>query len=61
MCNPVHQEEDLTVIARYDVGYRTEEVIKWCPDCGAIVIDSETDGRVNAGNVVPMRFPRKDR
>lgn len=34
-----------------------QSVVRWCPDCGAVVVDGELDGRVRAGAVMPMRFP----
>lgn len=38
-------------------GWNTESVVKWCPECGAVVVDTELDGRVVPGNVARMRFP----
>lgn len=34
------------------------EVVRWCPNCGAVVIDVEVDGRVYPGRVSGMRFPK---
>lgn len=34
-----------------------ETVVRWCPTCGAIVIDIDVDGRTAPGRVMPMRFP----
>jgi len=34
----------------------TESVVRYCPECGAIVIDREVDGRI-MGSVVKMKFP----
>lgn len=31
-------------------------VIRWCPECGAVVIDNDVDGRVYSGKVMPMRL-----
>ena len=31
-------------------------VIRWCPECGAIVIDNDVDGRVYPGKVMPMKL-----
>jgi hypothetical protein len=31
-------------------------VIRWCPDCGAVVVDLEIDGRL-VGHSTRMRFP----
>lgn len=35
-----------------------QTVVRWCPDCGAIVVDGEIDGRVLPGHVVKMRLTR---
>lgn len=32
-------------------------VVRWCPNCGAVVIDFEVDERVSPGGVMKMRFP----
>lgn len=58
MCQPVHQEEHLVPMYANQIDRLHAEVVKWCPDCGAIVIDGETDGRVNAGAVLKMMFPK---
>jgi hypothetical protein len=34
----------------------TESVVRWCPECGAVVIDREVDGR-SMGCIVDMKFP----
>jgi hypothetical protein len=34
----------------------TESVVRWCPECGAVVIDREVDDRL-MGSVVDMKFP----
>jgi hypothetical protein len=34
----------------------TESVVRWCPECGAVVVDREVDGRL-MGSVVKMQFP----
>jgi hypothetical protein len=34
----------------------TESVVRWCPECGAVVVDREVDGR-QMGCVVDMKFP----
>lgn len=35
-----------------------DKVIRWCPDCGAIVIDMECDGRVYPGHYRRLVLPR---
>lgn len=34
-----------------------QSVVRWCSDCGAIVVDGELDGRVRPGAVLTMKFP----
>lgn len=31
--------------------------VRWCQDCGAVVVDTDVDGRVSPGDVWPMTFP----
>ncbi len=34
-----------------------EKVVRWCKDCGAIVVDLDYDGRTNPGHYMKMRLP----
>lgn len=34
-----------------------ETVVRWCPTCGAIVVDVDFDGRTSPGRVMKMKFP----
>lgn len=36
----------------------SEQVVKWCRYCGAVVIDLCLDGRTSPGRIMPMRFPQ---
>lgn len=47
---------NLKVILR-DGGDAEENVVRWCVDCGAIVIDVDYDGRTNRGQYMKMKFP----
>lgn len=38
-------------------GIDTDRVLRWCPKCGAVVVDLDIDGRTMPGNVVKMRIP----
>ena len=40
-----------------DVGWNEEHVVRWCADCGGVVVDRESDNRL-FGKVVKMRFPK---
>ncbi len=33
------------------------QVVHWCSDCGAVVIDVVSDGRTYPGEVMAMKFP----
>jgi len=35
----------------------TWEVVKWCQDCGAIVVDLEVDNITYPGRVAKMEYP----
>lgn len=35
-----------------------ETVVRWCRDCGAIVVDIDYDNRRFAGRVMNMKFPK---
>jgi hypothetical protein len=47
----------LETISRMCFG-QEEEVVKWCPNCGTIVIDLEVDGRIYPGKIMKMQFPK---
>ena len=47
---------NLKVIATYHQPI-SEQVVRWCSHCGAVVIDEDYDGRTNPGSVRPMEFP----
>lgn len=32
-------------------------VVRWCADCGAVVVDIDSDGRTQPGAQMSMRFP----
>lgn len=42
----------------YSVGTHIEcNVVRWCPECGAIVIDVDRHDNINRGEVMKMRIP----
>lgn len=60
MCDKVKGLHNLKVI--YISGQHHEsEVVRWCKDCGAVVVDLDYDGRTNAGAVRKMQFPTETR
>lgn len=44
-----------------EYGAVSEHVVRWCPKCGAVVVDEDFDGRTNPGAVLKMRFPHMSR
>lgn len=36
----------------------SENVVRWCADCGAVVVDKDVDGRTHPGYVMKMKFPK---
>ena len=40
-----------------DPGVIADTVVRWCPLCGAIVIDNDCDGRVYPGKTMQMKLP----
>lgn len=33
-------------------------VVRWCPVCGAVVVDMEYDGRTYSGRISAMKIPK---
>ncbi len=55
MCNGT--DHNLIAIHQSSIGYDEYAVVRWCKDCGAVVIDSEIDNRTNPGKIRQMMFP----
>lgn len=36
---------------------RASPVVRWCTECGAVVVDVDFDGRTHPGKIMPMKFP----
>ena len=49
-------KHSLIVIYSVDAGWNEEHIVRWCENCGSIVVDRESDNR-NFGRVMKMRFP----
>lgn len=45
----------LKILRRADIDLEAEMVFRWCPECGAAVVDREYDGRTLPGK---MMFPK---
>jgi len=35
-----------------------DAVVRWCKECGAVVVDADRDGRTFAGRISEMKFPK---
>lgn len=33
------------------------ESVKWCKNCGSVVVDIDSDGKTFSGRVMSMKFP----
>ena len=48
---------DLIEIYRAYHLYDGEQVVRWCRVCGSVVIDTDIDGRIMAGDIMKMKAP----
>lgn len=48
----------LIEITRISLAYDEEKVVRWCPQCGAIVVDLEVDRRLFPGEYIKMKIPK---
>jgi len=50
-----------SLIDIYTNGYVDHEriVVRWCTNCGAVVVDMDYDGRTQPGAIVKMKFPKQ--
>ena len=39
------------------VGFDEEKAVRWCYECGAIVIDHDIDGRIIPGHYSKLMYP----
>ncbi len=52
---PFHK---LIVIYEGPIFAYSNEVVRWCSECGAIVVDEDYDGRTKPGAIMKMRLPK---
>ena len=50
-----HKLEDIFSVDWHDF---TSTEVRWCCECGAIVVDQDFDGRTNPGQVMKMKIPK---
>jgi len=48
----------LIEINNFSIGYGGYEVVRWCPECGAVVVDIDVDNRTMPGRVMKMKWPK---
>ncbi len=48
----------LIVIWEFEPDFGSTAIVRWCENCGAIVVDIDFDGRTKPGDVMPMMFPK---
>lgn len=53
----LHGLHPLKEIYRTNRGFE-DEVVRWCPECGAIVVDCDLDNRIYPGRVMKMRLSK---
>lgn len=47
-----------SLVAIFAVGPEMEQqVVRWCGNCGGVVVDTDVDSRTAPGDVMKMRFP----
>lgn len=54
MCKDQHE---LLIICR-DGPEMEQKVVRWCINCGAVVVDIDVDGRIAPGLFMRMKFPK---
>lgn len=57
MCD--RKNHPLIEIYRHGYEDSIQHVVRWCPECGAVVVDGELDGRVRPGVVMAMKHVAK--
>lgn len=49
---------DLIEVHRVYYLYNEDHVVRWCRECGSVVVDIEVDGRTMAGGIMEMKAPK---
>ena len=47
----------LEVIYWHSLPFNEEPTVRWCSNCGAIVVDVDYDGRTKPGAIMKMQWP----
>ncbi len=51
-------DHPLVEIARHSNGGMEDVVVRWCPECGGVVVDADVDNRTQPGAFMRMKFPK---
>lgn len=58
-CVITRKPHALQEIDRHSSGFPgISRVVRWCSDCGAVVIDNDIDGKIAPGAWRRMQFPK---
>lgn len=57
MCNRTGHNLKVIYVARHSA-YDEAAVVRWCEDCGAVVVDIDLDNRTHPGAIIQMQFPK---
>ncbi len=57
MCDKVNHK--LKIIYAVRGCYGESEVVRWCSDCGGVVVDVDIDNRTNPGFIRKMELPKE--
>ena len=50
---------NLIVIYWHSRAFNEEPTVRWCTDCGAVVVDIDSDGRIAPGAIRRMELPHE--
>jgi hypothetical protein len=56
IANCIAGNHNLVVMERFSISSMEDCVVRWCTECGSIVVDQEADGRL-MGHYQRMRSP----
>lgn len=45
------------IIAKFENCWHETKVVRWCPECGAVVVDLVYDGRTKPGYYRKLQYP----
>lgn len=54
MCDGINHNL-IAIYSDHAIGH--EEVVRWCEDCGAVVVDLDVNGVTQSGGIKKMMFP----